>query len=126
LPAAGVAVVEDDHGASVAAAEEAGMADGNAAGAGGVMTLTAGGNEAPAGSVKPGVGRDDADPKGATAGADDAGVTETGSVPPPIAITPPHTEHLARTPVAGTLAGSTRKTDLQSGHETVMTRPRCC
>jgi hypothetical protein len=50
------------------------------------------------------------------------GVTATGSVPPAIAMTPPHTEHRARTPVAGTLAGSTRKTDRHSGHETVMTR----
>lgn len=50
----------------------------------------------------------------------EAGVTETGSVPAEIVITPPHTEHRARTPVAGTLAGSTRKTERQSGQETVM------
>ncbi len=48
------------------------------------------------------------------------GVTNTGSVPPAIAITPPHTEHRARTPVAGTFAGSTRNTDRHSGHATVI------
>lgn len=50
----------------------------------------------------------------------DAGVTMTGSVPPLIAMIPPHTEQRARTPLAGTLAGSTRKTDRQSGQDTVI------
>lgn len=35
---------------------------------------------------------------------------------------PPHTEQRARTPGPGTRAGSTRKTDWHSGHETFMTR----
>ncbi len=38
----------------------------------------------------------------------------------PIAITPPHTEHRARTPASGILAGSTRKTELHSGQVTFM------
>jgi len=38
-----------------------------------------------------------------------------------IGITPPHTEHLARIPGPGMRAGSTRKTDWQSGQETFMT-----
>lgn len=50
----------------------------------------------------------------------DAGVTITGNVPPLIAIIPPHTEQRARTPLAGTFAGSTRKTDRQSGQDTVI------
>lgn len=50
----------------------------------------------------------------------DAGVTITGNVPPLIAMIPPHTEQRARTPLAGTLAGSTRKTDRQSGQDTVI------
>jgi hypothetical protein len=66
-----------------------------------------------------GVGRDGRDPAAATA-PNDAGVTEIGSEPPAMAITPPHTEQRARTPVAGTFAGSTRKTDRQSGQETVI------
>ena len=56
----------------------------------------------------------------------EAGVTATGSVPPEIEMTPPHTEQRARTPVAGTFAGSTRKTERQSGHETVMVRDLHC
>ena len=39
-----------------------------------------------------------------------------------IEMIPPHTEHRARTPGPGTLAGSTRNTDWHSGHETFMTR----
>jgi hypothetical protein len=38
----------------------------------------------------------------------------------PIAITPPHTEHRARTPASGILAGSTRNTELHSGQVTFM------
>lgn len=41
-------------------------------------------------------------------------------VPPETTIIPPHTEHRALTPVAGTLAGSTRKTERQSGQDTVI------
>lgn len=48
------------------------------------------------------------------------GVTEMGSVPPEMEITPPQTEQRARTPVAGTFAGSTRKTERHSGQETVI------
>jgi hypothetical protein len=40
----------------------------------------------------------------------------------PIAITPPHTEHRARTPASGILAGSTRNTELHSGQVTFMLR----
>jgi hypothetical protein len=40
----------------------------------------------------------------------------------PIAITPPHTEHRARTPASGIFAGSTRKTELHSGQVTFMRR----
>ena len=36
-------------------------------------------------------------------------------------ITPPHTEHRARTPASGILAGSTRKTELHSGQVTFTT-----
>ena len=39
-----------------------------------------------------------------------------------IGMIPPHTEQRARTPGPGTRAGSTRKTDWHSGHETFMTR----
>ncbi|MEO7361830.1 MAG: hypothetical protein ABI120_15980 [Gemmatimonadaceae bacterium] len=49
-------------------------------------------------------------------------VTITGNVPPEIAMTAPHTEHRARTPLAGTLAGSTRNTERQSGHAIVIVR----
>ncbi len=38
--------------------------------------------------------------------------------PAPTMMTPPHTEHRARTPPDGTFAGSTRNTELHSGHET--------
>jgi hypothetical protein len=38
--------------------------------------------------------------------------------PAPTMMTPPHTEQRARTPPDGTFAGSTRKTELHSGHET--------
>jgi hypothetical protein len=64
-----------------------------------------------------GVGRDG---RGAATAPREAGVTEIGSEPPAMAMTPPHTEQRARTPVAGTFAGSTRKTDRQSGQETVI------
>ena len=43
----------------------------------------------------------------------------------PIAITPPHTEHRARTPASGILAGSTRKTELHSGQVTFMRSCSC-
>jgi hypothetical protein len=46
------------------------------------------------------------------------------SVPAPMVITPPHTEHRARTLVPGTLAGSTRNTERHSGQATFMTSPR--
>ena len=57
-----------------------------------------------------------------------ADIAETGvrvgvrsaPVPPDTTMIPPHTEQRARTPVAGTLAGSTRKTERQSGQETVI------
>jgi hypothetical protein len=38
--------------------------------------------------------------------------------PAPTMMTPPQTEHRARTPPDGTFAGSTRNTELHSGHET--------
>jgi len=38
--------------------------------------------------------------------------------PAPTMMTPPHTEQRARTPSDGTFVGSTRKTELHSGHET--------
>jgi hypothetical protein len=41
----------------------------------------------------------------------------------PMAITPPQTEHRARIPAAGILAGSTRKTELHSEHETFISSP---
>jgi hypothetical protein len=100
----------------------AGVADaGIGGGAIGTAALGAGGAAtaglAPAGVYgRCGVGRDG---RGAATAPSDAGVTEIGSEPPAMAITPPHTEQRARTPVAGTFAGSTRKTDRQSGHETV-------
>lgn len=50
----------------------------------------------------------------------DALVTMTGNVPPLIAITPPHTEQRARTPLAGTFDGSILKIDRQSGQATVI------
>ena len=43
--------------------------------------------------------------------------------PTPTVITPPHTEHRARTPPLGTLAGSTRKTDRHSGQGTFTSPP---
>ncbi len=45
--------------------------------------------------------------------------------PAPTEITPPHTEQRARTPAAGTFAGSTRKTDRHSGQLTFIAFPRC-
>lgn len=65
-----------------------------------------------------GVAREVPPPKAGTAAAALAGVMETGSVPPLMAITPPQTEQRARTPVAGTLAGSTRNTERHSGQLT--------
>jgi len=65
-----------------------------------------------------------AEPKPCCTTPDDAGVTEMGNVPAEIEITPPHTEQRARTPVAGTLPGSTRNTERHSGQETVMRSPR--
>jgi hypothetical protein len=58
---------------------------------------------------------------GCGAGAD---AVKSSSMRPrsPIAITPPHTEHRARTPASGILAGSTRKTELHSGQVTFMLR----
>ena len=41
----------------------------------------------------------------------------------PTEITPPHTEHRARTPAGGTFAGSTLKIERHSGHATFMTPP---
>jgi hypothetical protein len=46
-------------------------------------------------------------------------------VPPDTTMMPPQTEQRARTPVAGTLAGSTRNTDRQSGQETVIALSPC-
>src|SRR6185312_9896697 len=46
----------------------------------------------------------------------------------PMAITPPHTEHRARTPASGIFAGSTRKIDPHSGQTTFIapfSSPRC-
>jgi hypothetical protein len=69
---------------------------------------------------------------GAGAGADDAGavserpIGENSSsieLPTPTVMTPPHTEQRARMPAAGTLAGSTRNTDLHSGQETFTSPP---
>ena len=65
----------------------------------------------------------------ANAGADvdDAVATPANSarasMPPAIVITPPHTEHRARTRADGTFDGSTRKIDRHSGQETFMTSP---
>ena len=54
-------------------------------------------------------------------GAGDDAVKSSSMRPrSPIAITPPHTEHRARTPASGILAGSTRKTELHSGQVTFM------
>jgi hypothetical protein len=44
-------------------------------------------------------------------------------LPAPIVMTPPHTEHRARSPIAGIFAGSTRNTDRHSGHETFTSPP---
>lgn len=79
---------------------------------------------AAAGAVAPdaiGVARDTPPGNAGTAAEAPIGVTDTGSVPPAMAMTPPQTEQRARTPVAGTLAGSTRNTERHSGHETVIT-----
>ena len=139
FPADGVAVAADVMGVMTGDASEsvavpavadflsaaAVSEDGDGSGDG-VMTLAAFDGPEAAGVEDIGVARDWPAPNGATAVVDDDGVTETGSVPPPMAITPPHTEHRARTPVAGTLAGSTRNTDLQSGQDTVITLPLHC
>lgn len=98
-------------GAKVSGARGGGTRD--AAGIG-VVTLGADGAAATAAELSDGVANADC-----TTPAD-ALVTMTGNVPPAIAITPPHTEQRARTPLAGTLAGSTRKTERQSGHATVI------
>jgi hypothetical protein len=65
---------------------------------------------------------------GAAAPKPDVAIAETGvragvrsaPVPPDTTMIPPHTEQRARTPVAGTLAGSTRNTERQSGQLTVI------
>jgi len=44
-------------------------------------------------------------------------------LPAPIVITPPQTEQRARRPSSGIFAGSTRKTDRHSGHETFTSPP---
>ena len=139
FPADGVAVAADDMGvmagdASVSVAvlavadfpAAAAVSEDGDGSADGVMTPAAFDRPEAEGAEDIGVARDWPAPNGATAAADDDGVTETGSVPPPMAITPPHTEHRARTPVAGTFAGSTRNTDLQSGQDTVITLPLHC
>jgi hypothetical protein len=43
--------------------------------------------------------------------------------PAPMVITPPHTEHRARIPAVGIRAGSTRKMERHSGHETFTYQP---
>ena len=47
--------------------------------------------------------------------ANPAGTIGIAAAASPIAITPPHTEHRARTPPSGILAGSTRKIEPHSG-----------
>jgi hypothetical protein len=62
---------------------------------------------------------------GGMAGAE--GVAARAGAPPAataaIVITPPHTEHRARTPPVGTFDGSTRNTDRHSGHVTFTAPP---
>jgi len=81
-----------------------------------------------AATPRAGVARETPPLKAGTAAAALAGVMDTGRVPPLMAITPPQTEHRARTPVDGTLAGSTRNTERHSGQLTFMRhlRPSAC
>lgn len=101
----------------------AGVGDDAGASEGGAAGRRAGVPVPPATLVATGVARDTPPANDGTAVAP-MGVTETGRVPPAMPMTPPHTEQRARTPVAGTLAGSTRNTERHSGHETVITRPQ--
>jgi hypothetical protein len=55
-----------------------------------------------------------AETTGAGAGANSSSI----GAPAPTMITPPQTEQRARTPPDGTFVGSTRNTELHSGHET--------
>ena len=80
----------------------------------GAATDAGGGAFATAGELSDGVANADC-----TTPAE-ALVTITGNVPPAMAITAPHTEQRARTPLAGTFAGSTRNTERQSGQATVI------
>lgn len=87
-------------------------------GAGGVAILGGGGGagaRTTAGAVSVSTGADAAcdttGPALANAGENSSSI----ELPTPIVMTPPHTEHRARTPMADTLSGSTRKTDRHSG-----------
>jgi len=117
----GVGVDDDGVGARKmgavggAAGGATGGATGCTGGRGGIGGVSREG--APLGAIPP-----ESFPPGTAAADALAGVTDTGNVPPAIAMIPPHTEHRARTPVAGTLAGSTRKTDWHSGHVTFTRR----
>lgn len=108
------------HGRGVVRSVDGGTADTGATGDG-----AEGIAEGECGNGAEGADEIAAELSGGVANADcttpaDALVTITGNVPPEIAMTPPHTEQRARTPLAGTFAGSTRNTERQSGHATVI------
>jgi hypothetical protein len=113
-------VMEGDWGTS--AGEDCGVALRSGGAYTGVLrgadTGAMAGGVALAATPRAGVAREAPPPKAGTAAAALAGVMDTGNVPPLIAITPPHTLQRARTPVAGTLAGSTRNTERHSGQLT--------
>jgi hypothetical protein len=124
------------RGIAGAVAAGGGAAGGAAAGGGGATGADATGGGATAGA-------DDAISWNGTIGASKAGaatgtardtrgggaLTRVGAnssstaIPMPTVMTPPHTEQRARTPAVGTFAGSTRKTDWHSGHETFTSPP---
>jgi hypothetical protein len=63
----------------------------------------------------------------AVGGSEGRGAEAGGAAIAPVGaameITPPQTEHRARTPTVGTFDGSTRNTDRHSGHETFTAAP---
>ena len=109
--------------AAVAGVGWAGGADGGVAGAAGAGTIGVGrGGTGEAATLGVGTAGGAADGIGGVTRALTVGVAKSAraSVPAAITITPPHTEHRARTLAAGILAGSTRKTERHSEHVTFM------
>ncbi len=113
---AGAGAVSDSSGASSnsSASGAASAADSSAIAINAAFETRGGANGA--------IGRDGLSrvTEGAAVAAPAPTSTDSGSL---TGITPPQTEQRARTPPSGTFAGSTRKTDRQSGHVTFNSPP---